>query len=78
MTAFNPLVHVNRATRGSLARDEIRGFYVCGSTRETVLCKRNIAQTRMVGRKEAVVVAAVRAAVIITITSINNTISFLS
>jgi hypothetical protein len=31
----------------------------------------------MVGRKEAVVVAAVRAAAIITITSINNTISFL-
>jgi len=33
---------------------------------------------RMVGRKEAVVVAAVHAAVIISITNINSTISFRS
>ena len=72
MTAFYPLVHVNRSTRGSLARDVIRDFHMCGSTRETLLCKRNIVQTRMVGRKEAVVAAAVHAAVIISITTTNS------
>ncbi len=59
---------------GSLAND-IASVYrpVHGSTRETLLCKRNIAQTKMAGRKGAVVAAAAHAAATDIILNINIT-----
>ena len=57
---------------GSLANDIASiNRLVHGSTRETLLCKRNIDQTKMAGRKGAVVAAAAHAAATVTILNIN-------
>jgi hypothetical protein len=59
---------------GSLANDIASvNRPVHGSTRETLLCKRNIAQTKMAGRKGAEVDAAAHAAATDTTLNINIT-----
>jgi hypothetical protein len=62
---------------GSLATDIASANRpVHGSTRETLLCKRNIAQTKMAGlRKGAAVAAAAHAAATDSILNINITTS---
>ena len=60
---------------GSLANDIASAYRpVHGSTRETLLCKRNIVQTKMAGRsKGAEVAAAAHAAATDLILNINIT-----
>ena len=55
----------------------VETFHVHDSTRETLLCKRNIAPIMMDGRSKVVAAAAAPAAGTISINNINNrTISF--
>jgi hypothetical protein len=73
-----PPVRVNRRSMAASPVIARETFHVHDSTRETLLCKRNIAPMRMVGRSSSSrAAAAAPAAGTISTNNINKTNSFL-